>query len=163
MKNGGFTLMELVVVMILFSLVLAIVYPSLNGSIERTRMEGAVRDIAALLKYSREKATAEQEAIAVTIRRVESDLTIFGADNAVIQHYQPDTRIKFAQLMVDGQESPDNQVVIWFYPDGRSSGVAMVLKDENNRQFRLKTDILTGSTKVYAPGDKGFEDEIFRQ
>jgi len=99
----------------------------------------------------------------VVLRQQESDLTLFDQSGKTLKHYQLWEKIAIQRLILDGYDVTDNRAVVWFYPDGRSTGIAMVLRDVNGRQLRLKTDILTGNTRVYNPGERGFEDEIFQK
>ncbi len=162
-RSEGYTLFEILVVLGILALVVGLVYPSLTGILNRARMNGTVRDLATYLKFSREKALAEQEVIAVVLRRQERDVTIFGADNKVLKHYTLADKVHFDRIILDGQDVEDNRAVVWFYPDGRSTGVALILKSDAGRQLRLKTDLLTGTTRIFSPGEKGFEDEVFVQ
>jgi prepilin-type N-terminal cleavage/methylation domain-containing protein len=163
LKRDGFTLFEVTVVLVLLAITGALVYPSLKATIEKARMDAAVRDMASLLKYAREKAMGEQEVISVVLRRQEADLTIFDGSGKAIKHYQLWEKVSFQRLILDGLDVTDDRAVVWFYPDGRSTGIAMVLRSEAGRQLRVKTDILTGNTRVYGPGERGFEDEIFQR
>lgn len=159
---AGFTLLEIVVVLALIAITGLIIYPSLGTSLEKARMDGCVRDVATLLKYAREIASAEQVVVAVVVRAKEKDLTVFRGTKAA-KHYQLWRRVFFSKILVEGESQVENEAVIWFYPDGRSTGLAMIFKNEDGRQLRVKTDILTGYTRVFAPGEDGFNDDSFEQ
>lgn len=162
LSRRGFTLFEIIVVLAIITFVGILVYPSMKTSIDKARMDASIRDLAALLKYAREKALAEQETIAAVIRREEKDLTLFDRRGQSIKHYKLWEKVYFDRVLLDGEESLDNRVVVWFYPDGRSTGVAMVVRNDIGRQLRLKTDLLTGNTRIFQPGEKGFDDEILK-
>lgn len=161
MRRSGFSYVEVVVVLAILAVTGLIAYPPLRATLEKARMESAVRELAALLKYAREKSMAEQETMAVVLRKQEGDLTIFNGRGQSVKHYRLYDKAVFARLILDGLDVPDNRAVVWFYPDGRCTGVALVVRHESGRQLRLKTDILTGNTRIYSAGEKGFEDEIF--
>ena len=163
MRRDGFTMVEVTVVLVILAITGAILYPSLRATLDKARMDASVRDLASLLKYAREKSLGEQEVISVVLRQQESDLTLFDQSGKTLKHYQLWEKIAIQRLILDGYDVTDNRAVVWFYPDGRSTGIAMVLRDVNGRQLRLKTDILTGNTRVYNPGERGFEDEIFQK
>jgi prepilin-type N-terminal cleavage/methylation domain-containing protein len=162
-SNGGFTLFEITVVLVILAITGLLVYPSFKTTVEKARMDAAVRDVASLLKYAREKAMGEQEVVSVVLRRQEADLTIFNRSGKSLKHYKLWEKVAFQRLILDGLEVREDRAVVWFYPDGRSTGIAMILRSEAGRQLRLKTDILTGNTWIYGPGEKGFEDEIFQR
>jgi hypothetical protein len=81
----------------------------------------------------------------------------------MLKHLQLWDKLVFQRVLLDGHEVEENEVLVRFYPDGRSSGIAIVLGSDSGRQLRLKTDVLTGNTRIFRPGEKGFEDEIFIQ
>jgi len=162
LARRGFTLFEIMVVLAIFAFVGILVYPSMKTSLDKAKMDASVRDLAALLKYAREKALAEQETIAVVIQREAKDLTLFDRRGQAIKHYKLWERLVFDRVLLDGEELTDKRAVVWFYPDGRSTGIAMGLRNDVGRQLRLKTDLLTGNTRIYQPGEKGFDDEILQ-
>lgn len=58
-SHGGFTLVEMVIVISVISIVLAMTYPSLHRSIEKYRFENAAREVVSDIEYTRQKALAE--------------------------------------------------------------------------------------------------------
>ncbi len=129
-RRSGFTYVEVVVVLAILAVTGLVAYPPLRATLEKTRMESAVRELAALLKYAREKSMAEQETVAVVLRKQESDLTIFNRRGQSIKHYRLYEKAVFARLILDGLDVADNRTVVRFYPDGRCTGVAMVVRHE---------------------------------
>jgi len=162
-SRAGFTFLEIIVVLAIIALISALVYSTMSSTLGRARMDGTVRDLVTYMKYAREKARAEQIVTAVVLRRQEKDLTIFDDQDNILKQYMLWEEIIFHRILLDGVEVEENQAVIRFYPDGRSTGLALIIGTENGRQKRLKTDILTGNTRIYSPGEEGFEDEIFIQ
>jgi prepilin-type N-terminal cleavage/methylation domain-containing protein len=163
-RAAGYTFFEIIVVLVIVAVISALVYPSLSATLDNARMNGAARDLVTLLKYAREKARAEQITTAVVLRQAEKDLTIFDDEDQVIKHYPLWDQLVFQRILLDGIPVETNDAVVWFYPDGRSTGVALILGvEDSGRQLRLKTDILTGNTRIYRPGEEGFEDELFVQ
>ncbi|MBN2431166.1 MAG: prepilin-type N-terminal cleavage/methylation domain-containing protein [Acidobacteria bacterium] len=165
MRNlAGYTFLEIVVVLVIVALISALAYPSMSATLDNARMNGTARDLVTLLKYAREKSRAEQMTTVVVLRQEEKDLTIFDDEDQVVKHYPLWDKLLFHRILLDGIPVETNEAVVWFYPDGRSTGVALVLgAAESGRQLRLKTDILTGNTRIYRPGEEGFEDELFIQ
>lgn len=58
--DGGYTLLELVVVIFIVSLIAAIAYPSLSGTSDR-KLKADARRISALLRYMSDSASAVKE------------------------------------------------------------------------------------------------------
>ena len=55
-RLAGFTLIELMVVLILFGVVALISFPALQNAIARSRLEGTVRQVGILMQTSRYEA-----------------------------------------------------------------------------------------------------------
>ncbi|WP_333870603.1 type II secretion system protein [Desulforamulus putei] len=58
-SRDGFTMVEIVIVLCIFSILLAVTLPSLQKKITEYRFEGAARQLVADIKYLQQKALAE--------------------------------------------------------------------------------------------------------
>lgn len=163
LSRRGFTLLEVVVVLVILAVTVAIVYPSMGASLERARMDSAARELASLIKYAREKALTEQEFVGVLIHPREGTVAIQLQSGEYIRHFSLPKGVGFSRILLDGAMASDERALLWFYPDGRSTGLAIVLRHEGGRQLRLLTDILTGTTKVLGAQDREFYDAAFGQ
>ena len=65
----GFTLLEILVVMVIAALMVALVPPLFSGAVSGTRLKGSVRDLAVALRETRSQAIIHN-----TERRVQLDL-----------------------------------------------------------------------------------------
>jgi general secretion pathway protein H len=142
---GGFTLVELLVVLVIASLVLALVGTSISRNISGAEMRTAARKVAASLRYTRTHAIlskSEQVFLVDTEKR----------------NYQAPER--------DAEELPEGMNVelntarseltsetaggIRFYPDGGSTG-GNVRLEANGRVYQVNVAWLTGETTVDKP------------
>lgn len=70
--SRGFTLIELVLVMLIIGLLLALVAPSLGGLLRSNQLDSAARTVAAMLKEARTRAASEARPYRLVIDTQES-------------------------------------------------------------------------------------------
>ena len=161
-KRTGFTLFELLVVLVLISLIMSFVGPRLIKSLNRRNIESTARQIAASLRHARSVAVAEKvpyralfdmDADELIIERHTSAVA-HDSDPAVGPHEKPKVfklmpGIRFNKaLLLDGETVDRGIYKILFYPAGGTSGGEIILMDEENRSFCIAVDVITGMVKV---------------
>ena len=72
--TGGFTLVELLVVIALVAIILALAAPSFTGTLARKRLEGVASELATDIQYARSEAAQRNAAVGI----------VFGANCYVI-------------------------------------------------------------------------------
>ena len=161
-KGTGFTLFELLVVLILVSLITSFVGPRLIKSLNRRNIESTARQIAASLRYARSGAVSEKspyralfdmDADRLTIERYPSPEE--DPSNPAVTPYEkpkvftltPGTR--FHKGISLGGETIENGIFeMVFFPAGGTSGGEIFLLDKENRRFSITVDMITGSITV---------------
>jgi general secretion pathway protein H len=143
--EGGFTLLELLVVMGILALALVLVAPSLN----RARLGLAVRSAAyELAAHLRSTRAAAQET------NVERALTIdveghrYWAEGVVAPR-QPPHGVAVDLTVPASERIGANAARVRFFPDGSSSGARVVL-DEGRSSAAIRVDWLTGDVRLQA-------------
>lgn len=137
-QSHGFTLLEILLVLLIFSLAVTIASLSVTSGLNKIRHKTAAKRISTMFAYARNLAIAE--------RRVYYTEVIAG--RVVVAAVNSDN-IKKALLLPDGLEVESTQgSTILFYPGGSSSGgVFKVLDRKGAALFILRIDPSTG--KVY--------------
>lgn len=74
---GGFTLIELMVVVALVSVILTLAMPSFSGMIARKRLEGAAQELGTDLQYARSEAVAQNLEVRVATNADNACYTVF--------------------------------------------------------------------------------------
>ncbi len=142
-RQAGFTLLEVLIVLVIGVLLVALTPPLLSGMSGATELRGAARQLAAGLRNARNQAvTGQQEAILLLDlagRRfaVSGDSREVALPNSVALH------LYTAQSeLLDGEKGS-----IRFFPDGSSTGGAITVSGPK-RAYRVNVDWLTGAIAI---------------
>ncbi len=160
-RTGGFTLVELLVVMVIVAISFFALQPAFSGAVQGAQERAALRQLSGLFSAARAQAVARGRLV-----RVASDLGE-GAFWAEIQSDPSGDRSAFEPLSILGRSAialPDHLAVvelsiggvdaalpradIYFYPDGTADGAAIVLADEAGREIELTVTPATGQVRV---------------
>jgi general secretion pathway protein H len=141
-RAKGFTLVELMFVMIIAAFVLTLVGTSISRSISGAEMRTAARKLAASLRYTRTHAILVKSEQVFLIDTENRSYTAPGRKTVVL----PDGMN--VQLTTARSElTSENVGGIRFYPDGGSTG-GHVLLEANERIYRVNVAWLTGEASV---------------
>ncbi|GBC60189.1 hypothetical protein DENIS_1140 [Desulfonema ishimotonii] len=157
----GFTLLELMVVMVIVGLMSVLIVPRLGKSLSRLGAETAARKVVASLRYARSIAVSERkiwladfdfEAGRIILKpwRRETDSDA-GEPETVRERLRtftlPDGVRLEKGISVRGDVSQDD-FQIAFFPGGGSGGGEVFLGDDHGRRFHLEADIITGAIRL---------------
>jgi type IV fimbrial biogenesis protein FimT len=76
-KEGGFTLLEIIVGVVILSVLAAIAVPGFSVWLPNKRLKGAVRDLKSDMELSKLRAVQENANVALTIDMANNDYTVF--------------------------------------------------------------------------------------
>lgn len=161
-RTGGFTLVELLVVMVIVAISFFALQPAFSGAVQGAQERAALRQLSGLFSAARAQAVARGRLV-----RVVSDLGE-GAFWAEIQSEPRGDRSAFEPLSILGRSAialPGHLAVVelsiggvdaaalpradlYFYPDGTADGAVIVLADEAGREIELTVTPATGQVKV---------------
>ncbi|MHB8773147.1 MAG: pilus assembly FimT family protein [Syntrophales bacterium] len=171
--TGGFTLLELIVVLTIIGLMSVLVAPKLVGPLADLDLKTASQKISASLRYARSRAAAEKVTMVA--------LFDFGANRLVIDPPAPPPGA--AESNQGGREAgpapeeandrptgrrtyrlPDNvklvngvsreggvqtdQFRVVFFPSGGSSGGEITVANERGRRYSIRVDFITGTVQL---------------
>lgn len=144
-RARGFTLFELLVVLVLAGLLLAIVAPRLEGTLETLELRSAARDVNAALRQTRARAQAVGEPVPWTLDIHENRFWI--GDSANQHGTAIDSRIALSLYTAEQDVITQARGTIFFYPDGTASGgeVRLAIGD---RHIDVHINWLTGRSRI---------------
>ncbi len=163
MNNKGFTLLELLVVLIIISLMSALVGPRLAGSLTSMNIKTASRKVSASLRYARSKATSERITYISVFDFDKNRLMIMPCEETSdeipgICHdedsmskskvYNLPEGVRF-ENPDPGSEADDPDIFqIVFYPSGTSSGGEVIIVGERKKRYTVSVDFITGTVRL---------------
>jgi general secretion pathway protein H len=138
----GFTLVELLVVMVIAALVLALVGTSISRSVSGAEMRTAARKVAANLRYTRTQAILQKSE---QVFLVDTEARTFQAPER--EPVELPEGMRMALTTARTELTGESVGGIRFYPDGGSTGGYVEL-ETNERIYKVSVAWLTGETVV---------------
>jgi general secretion pathway protein H len=142
-RSAGFTLLEILIVLVIMGLVAALTLPTFGSGVSTTALKSAARELAAGLRLARGQAITQ---------RAEATLELDVATRTF--RVPPDPRVHALPAGIDlklftAQRDLVNDQVgsVRFYPDGGSNGGRITLA-AGERKFDVDVDWLTGRIAI---------------
>jgi len=145
--NRGFTLVEIMVVLVIVALMMALVGSSISRNISGAQMRTAAGKVAASMRYTRTQAilTKTEQVFLVDTEK----LTYQAAEREAEELPEGMTvELNTARSELTSETAGG----IRFYPDGGSTG-GNVRLEANGRIYRVNVAWLTGEASVERPDD----------
>ena len=140
-KKGGFTLIEMSLVLLLLSFAVLLVLPRMQPLLQSTRKEASMRRIAGFLDGVRTRAVSTGKTL--TLTRDEDD------NSLVVREGKGD------EGRVDSIEVPGavgiftlEPEVVRYFAQGHSSGLVMTFLDEEEHASRIEVGSFTGLSRI---------------
>ncbi len=143
----GFTLVELLVVMVIAALVLGLVATSISRNISGAEMRSAARKMTASIRYTRTQAILDKQE-QVFLIDTENRSYLAPKRNAVFLPEGMNVAVNTAR----SELTDENVGGIRFYPDGGSTGGFIEL-EANERIYRIDVVWLTGEASIHREED----------
>lgn len=175
-KAQGFTLLELVVVLVIVSLLSALIAPRLTGPMGKLDLKTAARKISASLQYARSQAAAEKTIYVAmfdldgnSMIIIHSPLnmndfitsnreTIAGALTEAVEKkearsgglkmYRPPEGVALTRGVSKAGDYNEGLFPVFFFPGGGSSGGRITLVNQQGRQYTITVDFITGAVQL---------------
>lgn len=137
---GGFTLLELVIVLFLAGLVAALVLPSFSGTLESSRLRSGASEVRAALTLARTLAVSGSRP-----RAAEFDIEAgrYAVDGEARGYVLPEG-IRIESVRTGVEEADRGTVRVRFFPDGSAEDAEIVIASSGGGRLRVTVDPLTG-------------------
>jgi general secretion pathway protein H len=145
MRARGFTLFEMLAVILLIGLASAAVAIPISQGLASARVNAASGELAAALRYTRTQAIVKGESQAL---EVNVDAATYHPPGKGDVHLPRDMRVSITSAREDQANASTGR--IRFFPDGSSTGGRITLK-RGQREWHVNVGWLTGAVSVVAP------------
>ncbi len=129
LKNRGFTMAEMLIVLVVVGVVIAVAVPLINNSLDDVDVASAAKEIASALAYAQSSSVKSDFPFRVTIDESENTLVIEQKGDeqalaeAVVAKVAKADAIKIEFVVVAAPSTPGKDYSIDFDTDGRFIGV----------------------------------------
>lgn len=138
----GFTLIELIIVLLISVLGFAAISINMSSGNPGTELQAAARDIASALRYARSQALMTRQPVSVAINLDDNSYRISNRDKT----YRLATEIDVS-LTVAEEELQEGDGSIRFFGDGSSTGGRITL-EWGNLLRRIDVNWITGEVTI---------------
>ena len=154
-RNDGFTLVEIVLVLLVMCLVAAITIPSLARGRTAFQLRAVGRDVIGAMRLARETAVTEQKIMVVQIDSQNQRITVSDevGDGARSMSMPRDVRIEGVTRSKGTESAAPAQadqapLLVRFLPNGSAESALVVLVADTGASLKIATDAITGSARV---------------
>lgn len=163
LRQRGFTLMELMIVVVIIAVMMAVILPSLRGVAENNRLRGSVRELMSLMKYARSEAVFNARTTEVFLdtekRQYWLDLRTpdpktgkynpKGKRTTMERKRTLENDVWFGNVEAQNNNIIDGGIIaIDFYPDGSASPSLITVKNTKEVNYTLEVLKSTGMIEM---------------
>lgn len=142
-SSRGFTLLELLLVLLLLGLVYALAGPMVSGGSAGLELKSATRQLAAGLRKARGIAITERHEAVLTVNVEARTFSVTGDEKT----YSLPQRLELAIFTAQSELIRDKIGNIRFFPDGSSTGGRVTVSAPGAKQM-LDVDWVTGRVTI---------------
>lgn len=152
-RSRGFSLLELIIVILIMSLLAILVTPSLTRTISHMEVKSTAKKISAILRSCRNNAANKNRTYQVSLDSESRVVSVSSAEEGeekltLEETYPLPKEIRMEKIDVGKTFFESSAPSFEFYPNGGANGGTAVIRGGENQGFSIGVDFLTGSVKV---------------
>jgi len=175
-NQRGFTLLELIVVLVIISLMSALIVPRLTGPMGKLDLKTAARKISASLRYARSQAATEKTVYVAMFDFDRNSLIVINSPLTMgdfvthtqasivnvlaeqmktekirsgrLKMYQPPDGVTLVKGVSNAGDFQAGLFPVFFFPGGSSSGGRITVANKQGRQYTITVDFITGTVQL---------------
>jgi general secretion pathway protein H len=153
MRTRGFSLLELIIVLLIISLLALLVTPRLTKTVSNMEVKSAAKKISAILRYCRSDAVNKNRIVQVNFDTESHLISVMSAEEGEEKPIQRNSYLLPGAIRVEkvetGKTVLENTLPSFeFYPNGGANGGTAVVRGGEGRAYTLQVDFLTGGVRV---------------
>jgi prepilin-type N-terminal cleavage/methylation domain-containing protein len=139
-RPGGFTLVELIVVLFILSVIAALAAPSFSRTIVSSRLRASAAEVRATLARARSLAVAGAVERSVVFDLEKGE---YGLDNDATRRALPEP-IRLSGVLLAGERRERGDAVVRFFPDGSAEEAEVSVSSGDGGTLKVTVEPLTG-------------------
>jgi len=153
----GFTLLELVIVMIILGLLSTIAVTSLSGTLDNYKLTQATEVIQRFDAYARRQAANRRQPVHITVQRLRNQLQVGASTDRERRLFRLPSGVSIGETLFRRKTIASGNFEIRFDQDGGSPSYAMELTRGKRSQWIV---VLGGSGQILQMNQRGEVNEI---
>ncbi len=130
--------MELIVVMVIMSILMAVLLPRLSGQLAGGRLQAAVSDLSSIATSARFRAADTGKEHIVVISNKNKDLKLLSADGRkILSRTILPEKVDIGSMELQGKPVSGPEIHIIFYPRGTATPARMELVSANQENMHI--------------------------
>lgn len=147
MKEKGLSLLEMIIVLVILSISVSLVSPSLLKLLNTIEFKSNVKKISSLLRYYRTEAVNKGETYQITFNLESKIIKIKSSESGEKSSLLLPEGIIIKEININFLDYDSSNPTIEFYPNGRSNG-ASILFSNGVKNLKLIIHPITGIVRV---------------
>ncbi len=159
MRNKGFSFIELMVVLVILSLSISLVTPSLSRFLRTVELKGAAKKVSGILRHGRSEAVNKGLVYQVFFNADLREIGVQSRESTKVKEevkreelpkkvYSLPEGIQIKKVDVASPQYAADLPTIEFYPNGGSNGGSIFLDGRDRNGFHIEVNFLTGIVKI---------------
>ncbi len=144
-SHQGFTLLELLIVLLMMTLALSVVGVNFSQRSDSTRLQASATELMSALRYARGQALGSQQEVTLNLDLASNSYRISSRGKKRFLGKNIAITMTTAQREIDSSQ----QGKIRFFPDGSSTGGRIILQ-QDKLKWQLDINWLTGHVEIAA-------------
>jgi len=146
--DRGFTLLELMLVLVVMTLAMAVAFPSMSRGRSAFHLRAVARDVISTLRLARETAVTEQKIMMVVIDDQTQQVTLSDEVGDGARSFTPPSDVRIQGISADGEQRPPGPLAIHFLSNGCAEEAQVLLTSDRGSTLRIVLDPITGLARV---------------
>jgi general secretion pathway protein H len=152
-RSRGFSLLEMIIVIVIISLLALLVTPTLTKTIANMELKSSVKRVSAILRSCRNDAVNKHRVYQVNFNRESNVVGVCSAQEGqeqfeTLNSYPLPKDIRMDKIEVAKTFLESTLPSFEFYPNGSANGGTAVLRGGEGPGYSIEVDALTGTVKI---------------